>query len=396
MHHAELAKGIYQVGAVDWSTRDFHGYMTPRGVTYNAYLIVDEKICLIDTVKAPFAQELLQRIRDIVDPAKIDYVIVNHVEPDHSSALPMVMEQAVSAKVVITEQGRGEVVKYFGREYDFQVVKTGDKLSLGRNTLNFVTLPMLHWPDSMATYLSEEQILFSNDAFGQHYSSNFKFDDENNLTEVLYEAQKYYANILMLFSRLVVKAMEAIAPLPIRMIAPSHGIIWRSHIPEIMALYKKWSHGQNDPVTLIVYDSMWGSTEIMARRILEGLTAGGVKAKLYRMAVSDRSELIAEILNAKGLIVGSSTLNNGMLPNMAGMLYYLKGLKPLNKVGAAFGAYGWAGGAQKDLEEALKAAGVTVALSGPAIKWAPTGDELQRCFDFGREFAAKVREGQPG
>lgn len=390
MYNAELAKGIYQVGAVDWTTRDFHGYRTPRGVTYNSYLIVDEKICLIDTVKAPFAKELLERVSEIVDPAQIDYVIVNHVEPDHCSALPIIMEKAVHAEVVITEQGRGEAMKYFGREFNFKVVKNGDSLSTGRHTLNFVTLPMLHWPDSMATYLTEEQILFSNDAFGQHYSSNFKFDDENERSEVLYEAQKYYANILMLFNRLVAKALETLAPLPIRMIAPSHGVVWRSHVAEILSLYKKWSQGKSDPVALVVYDTMWGSTEIMARRILEGLTDGGVKAKLFRMADSDRSELIAEVLNAKALIVGSSTLNNGMLPNIAGMLYYLKGLKPIHKIGAAFGAYGWAGGAQKDLEEALKAAGVSLEAVGPTLKWAPTAEELQRCHEFGREFAGKI------
>ena len=394
MNNAELAKGIYQVGAVDWTTRDFHGYKTLRGVTYNSYLIVYDKICLIDTVKAPFAKELLERISQIVDPSKIDYVIVNHIEPDHGSALPAVMEQAVRAKVVITEQGRNEAVKYCGREFDFQVVKNGESLSLGKNTLKFVTLPMLHWPDSMATYMPEEQILFSNDAFGQHYSSNFKFDDENDLSEVYYEAQKYYANILMLFNRQVAKALEALAPLPIRMIAPSHGVIWRSHVPEIVNLYRTWSQGKNEPVTLVIYDKMWGSTEAMARRILEGLTVGGVKAKLYRMADSDRSELAAELLTARGILVGSSTLNNGMLPNMAGLLYYLKGLKPVNKIGAAFGAYGWAGGAQKDLEEGLKAAGIAVDGAGPTLKWAPNAEELQRCFDFGREFAEKVLGGQ--
>lgn len=390
MVNAELAKGIYQVGAVDWATRDFHGYKTPRGVTYNSYLIVDEKICLIDAVKAPFAKELLERISQIVDPAKIDYVIVNHVEPDHSSALPMLMQAAPQAKVVITEQGRGEIIKYFGQEYDFRVVKNGDSLSLGKNTLRFVPLPMLHWPDSMATYLEEEQILFSNDAFGQHYSTNFKFDDENDLSELLYEAKKYYANILMPFNKLVVKALDNLGLLPIRMIAPSHGLIWRAHIADILSLYKKWSAGETDPLVLVVYDSMWGSTEMMARRILEGLTAGGIKAKLFRMADSDKSELIAELLTARGLICGSSTLNNGMLPTMAAVLYYVKGLKPINKSGAAFGAYGWAGGAQADMELALKAAGIEVAMTGPTLKWAPNQDEIQRCFEFGREFAEKM------
>lgn len=390
MHNAELAKGIYQVGAVDWTTRDFHGYKTPRGVTYNSYLIVDEKICLIDAVKAPFAKELLERISQIVDPAKIDYVIVNHVEPDHSSALPMVMEAAPQAKVLITEQGRGEVLKYYGREYDFRVVKNGDSLSLGKHTLKFVPLPMLHWPDSMATYLEEEQILFSNDAFGQHYSTNFKFDDENDLNELLYEAKKYYANILTPFNKLVVKALDSLGLLPIRMIAPSHGLIWRSNIADIMKLYKQWSTGESEPLVLVVYDSMWGSTEAMARRIIEGLTAGGIKAKLYRMADSDKSEMVAELLTARGLIVGSSTLNNGMLPTMAAVLYYMKGLKPLNKSGAAFGAYGWAGGAQADMELALKAAGIEVTMTGPTLKWAPNQDEIQRCFEFGREFAQQM------
>ena len=391
MHNAELAHGIYQVGAVDWTTRDFHGYKTPRGVTYNSYLIVDEKVCLIDTVKAPFAKELLERIREIIDPSKIDYVIVNHVEPDHSSGLSALMEVAPQAKVVLTEQGRSEIIKYFGREYDFQVVKNGDTLSLGRHQLRFVPLPMLHWPDTMATYLEDEQILFSNDAFGQHYSTNFKFDDENEMSEVFYEAKKYYANILMPFSKLVVRALDTLASLPIRMIAPSHGIIWRAPVPEIVALYKKWGAGETDALVLVVYDTMWGSTEAMARKILEGLTSGGIKAKFYRMAEADKSEMVAELLEARGLIIGASTLNNGMLPGMAGFLYYLKGLKPLNKAGAAFGAYGWAGGAQADIETALKAAGIPVEMAGPTLKWAPTPDELQRCFDFGKEFAQKVQ-----
>ncbi len=392
MYNAELAKGIYQVGAVDWTCRDFHGYKTPRGVTYNSYLIVDEKVCLIDTVKAPFATELLERIREIIDPAKIDYVIVNHVEPDHSSGLPTIMEAAPQAKVILTEQGRNEVIKYFGREYDFQVVKNGDSLAIGQHTLKFIPLPMLHWPDSMATYMEDEQILFSNDAFGQHYSTNFKFDDENELPEVFYEAKKYYANILMPFSKLVLRALDSLASLPIRMIAPSHGVVWRTHVSEIIEHYKKWGAGETDALVLVVYDTMWGSTEKMARKVLEGLTAGGVKAKLYRMAEADKSEVVAELLQARGLIIGASTLNNGMLPGMAGFLYYLKGLKPLNKKGAAFGAYGWAGGAQADIEMALKAAGIPTEMAGPTLKWAPTPDELQKCFEFGREFALKAVE----
>lgn len=390
MQNAQLAKGIYQVGAVDWITRDFHGYKTPRGVTYNSYLIVDEKICLIDTVKLPFAKELLERVSQIIDPSRIDYVVINHVEPDHGSGLPAIMEVATKAKVFITEQGRNEAIKYFGQEYDFRVVKNGEVLSLGQRTLKFVPLPMLHWPDSMATYLEEEQILFSNDAFGQHYSTNFKFDDQNDLAELYYEASKYYANILMPFGKLIVKALDSLALLPIQMIAPSHGLIWRSHVPDILAMYKKWSAAENDPFVMVVYDSMWGSTEMMARRILEGLTAAGIRAKLYRMADADKSEMVADLLMARAILTGSSTLNNGMLPNMASFLHYIKGLKPQNKTGAAFGAYGWAGGAQADMEQGLKAAGISVDLGGPTLKWAPTQEEIQRCFEFGREFGQKM------
>lgn len=388
----ELAKGVYPVGVVDWPMRDFHGYTTPRGVTYNSFLIVDEKIALVDTVKAAYADELLSRIANIVDPATVDYIIVNHVEPDHASALPIIAAKMPKAKVVITEQGRVEAQKYFGGDYPVQVVKDGDTLSLGRNTVQFIPIPMLHWPDSMASYLKEEQILFSNDAFGQHFSSNYRFDDENDLHDVLYEASKYYANILMPFGKLVVKAAEKLSTLPIRMIAPSHGVIWRSHVKDILEKYVRWGSGQADPSVVMVYDTMWGSTELMAREILEGLTAGGCQVKLFRMTASDRSEVVREILEAKGLLLGSSTLNNGILPNMGALLYYLKGLKPQKKIGAGFGSYGWAGGSQNELEQGLKAATVAVDIPGPTVKWAPTQEELDKCYAFGQAFAKRILE----
>lgn len=395
-HKVELAKGIYPVGVVDWPMRDFHGFTTPRGVTYNSYLIVDEKIALIDTVKAPFAGELMSRVADIVDPSAVDYIVVNHVEPDHGSALPIIAAQMPKAKVIITEQGRVEALKYFGGTYETQTVKEGDSLCLGRNTLQFIPIPMLHWPDSMATYLQEEQILFSNDAFGQHFSSNYRFDDENDLHDVMYEASKYYANILMPFNRLVTKAVEKLSPVPIRMIAPSHGVIWRSHVKEILEQYARWGCGLADSSVVIVYDTMWGSTETMARKILEGLTAGGCRTKIYRMTASDRSEVVREVLEAKGLLLGSSTINNGILPNMGALLYYLKGLKPQNKIGAGFGAYGWSGGAQMELENGLKAATVNVDMKGPTVKWAPSQEELENCYEFGLAFAKRIVETKNG
>ncbi|VBB08490.1 flavodoxin signature [Lucifera butyrica] len=389
MNKVKLAEGVYYVGAVDWNLRDFHGYNTPGGVTYNAYLIVDEKVCLIDNVKAPFAGELIERISEIIDPAKIDYVVTNHVEPDHSGSLPVIMAKAPNAKVVLTEQGKSGIMKHYQTNYDFMIVKEGDVLALGRNKLHFLPLPMVHWPDSMATYLDGEQILFSNDAFGQHVCSSMRFDDEVDIDQVIYEAAKYYANILMPFGKLITKALGKTGQLPVRMIAPSHGVVWRKYIPQILAKYEEWSSGLTKDKVIIVYDTMWGSTDQMARRILDGVAAAGVTAKLYKMSVSTRSEIIAEILEAKAILIGSSTINNGMLPTVGGLLLYLKGLRPMNKLGAGFGAYGWGGGAQQNMEELLKAAGVAVQ-PGLAIKWVPDAAELDRCFQFGLEFGKSV------
>jgi flavorubredoxin len=389
MNNIKLAPGVYYVGAVDWNTRDFHGYGTPRGVTYNSYLIVDEKICLIDTVKYPFAGELLERISQIVDPAKIDYVVVNHVEPDHSSALPMVMEKAVNAKVILTEAGKAETLKHYHKNYDFQVVKEGDSLDLGANKLHFIPLPMLHWPDSMASYLDGEEILFSNDAFGQHICTTKRFDDENDLHDILYEAAKYYANILMPFGKLVTKALGKLAQTPIKMIAPSHGIVWRSHIPDILHKYEQWGSSYATDKVVVAYDTMWGSTEKMARRILDGIAAAGVDAKLFKVSAADRSEILMELLEARAILVGSSTQNNGPLPTVGALLTYLKGLRPAGKLGASFGAYGWGGGAQKVIDEGLAGAGFAVD-SSLALKWIPDQAELDQCFEYGLEFGKKV------
>lgn len=393
MNNVEIAKGVYFVGAVDWNVRDFHGYITPRGATYNAYLIVDEKICLIDTVKKPFAGEMIERIANIIDPAKIDYIVTNHIEPDHAGALPDILKCAPNAKVVITDKGREGAIKYFDCESaDFQVVKEGDVLDLGRNKLHFVPLPMLHWPDSMATYLDTEEILFSNDAFGQHFSSTHRFDDENDIEEVMYEAAKYYANILLPFGRLVPKALQKAGQLPIKLIAPSHGVVWRTHIAKIIEKYCDWSAGKAQNKVVIAYDSMWGATEKMARRILDGVASVGVQGKLYRLSVADRSEVMWDIMESKGVMIGSSTLNNTVMPTVGAMLFYMKGLRPAGKIGAAFGACGWAGGSQTAIEEFLCAAGIELDKSGLALKWTPDDKEMEKCFEYGQEFGRRILE----
>ena len=392
MYNVKLAPGVYSVGAVDWTMRNFHGYETPRGITYNAYLIVDEKICLVDTVKAPFAKELLERISQIVDPAKIDYIVCNHTEPDHSSALPAIMEKAPQAKVVLTAQGKESIIKHYQKEYDFQVVKEGDELDLGRNKLQFITMPMLHWPDSMATYLTGEEILFSNDAFGQHICTSSPYDDENEFSSIMEEAAKYYANILLPYNRLIGKALGKAEMVPLKMIAPSHGVIWRKHVADILAKYDQWGKGYKNDSVVIVYDSMWGATEDMARRILNGVASTGCTVKFHRLTTSSLSDIMNDLLEAGGIIIGSSTQHNDVLATMGGFLTYLKGLRPVNKIGAAFGAYGWAGGAQKAMEEALTATGITVEPSPLSFKWVADKEGQDSCFNFGVEFGKKLQE----
>jgi len=306
--------------------------------------------------------------------------------------LPLIMEKAPKAKVVLTEHGRKEVLKYYKKEYDFQVVKNGDSLDIGKGSLQFIPLPMVHWPDSMAAFLTGENILFSNDAFGQHISTSKRFDDENNLYELLYEAGLYYANILMPFGKLITKALPQLSTLPIKMIAPSHGVVWRSHISEIIAKYSQWSNGYSAEKAVIVYDSMWGSTEEMARRILDGIAEAGVDVKLFKMATSERSEIAEAILEARGVLIGSSTINNGPLATIGGLLTYIKGLRPAGKLGAAFGAYGWGGGSQKAIEEAMAQSSITVEASGLSLQWKADREELDRCFAFGVQFGQKIKQ----
>ncbi len=388
MNTTEIAKGIYYVGCQDWTKKDFHGYTTQRGVTYNSYLIVDEKICLIDLVREPFADELLARVAAIVDPQKIDYIVMNHVENDHASSLPAVTAKLGRPEILISAAGAREAKKLYG-DYNFRVVKEGDSLSLGKNTLKFIPFPMLHWPDSMASYLPEEEILFSNDAFGQHICTSSPFDDRNDLQDIMYEAEKYYANILMMYSKLIGPALAKAGALPMKLICPSHGVIWRSHIDKILAKYQDWGAGKKCEKVLVVYESMWGGTEKMARAVFEGVCKAGVEARLYKLSASDQSHIAADMLEAAGVIFGSSTLNYGMMPVMGALLTYFKGLKPVGKAAAVFGTYGWSGGAQKDMEELLQKTGMQVE-PGLTVNWTPDAAEKAVCENFGHDFAVKA------
>ena len=343
MQAIEIRPDLYWLGAIDWSMRSFHGYATSRGSSYNAYLILDDKITLIDTVKRPFAGELLDRIASVIDPARIDYIVSNHAEPDHSGSIPILLSHCPHAKVYTSDpQGHKALAARYG-DLPYEAVKTGDTLSLGRHTLHFVATPMLHWPDSMVTYCPEEKILFSNDAFGQHLASNRLFDDENALSVVMAEAKKYYANILMLYGRQAQTALKTVRTLDLDMIAVGHGVLWRSHIEDILAAYEKWSEGVLEERAVVVFDSMWGSTEKLARAITDAFTARKIPVSYFDLRVDEISDAITEILTSKYLAVGSPTLNNQMMPNIAAFLSYLKGFVPKGRQAFAFGSYGWGG-----------------------------------------------------
>ena len=394
MPSAKVLENVFWVGAVDWNVRNFHGftYSTHRGTTYNAYLIVDEKTALIDSVYGPFASEMIERIKAVVDPSKIDYIVANHVETDHSGAISEILKLAPKAKLLGTARCKEGLQKHYFGNWNFQVVKTGDEVKLGKRTLRFIEAPMLHWPDSMFTYVEKDALLLPNDAFGQHLATSKRFDDEVDEKMLMDEAAKYYANILWPFNQLILRKIDEIQKmgLKINMIAPSHGIVWRSKPGKIVEAYVRWSKGEAKRRILVVYDTMWNSTEKMAKAMIEGISSEGVETMLFRLPFSDRGDILKELLDAKGILIGSSTINNGVLPTVAPFLEELQGLRPKNKVAAAFGSYGWGGGAAKTIEEKLKNAGIEIVAPALTVKWVPDANEIQRCFEFGKEFAKKI------
>jgi len=386
MKKIELAENVYWVGAVDWISRDFHGYSI-NGTTYNAYLIIDEKITLIDTVKKPYKGELMHRIHSIIDPKKIDYLVVNHVEMDHSGALPEVIEAINPEKVICSKMGHKALLQHFHRpDWPYHVVSPGEEISLGKRTLSFLETRMLHWPDSMFTYLKEDQILFTSDAFGEHLATSERFDDEVNQDVLMHEAAKYYANILTLYSPLVKKLLAKVQEmqLPIKMLAPDHGVIWRSNPGKIIDAYSRWCVHQGNGKALVIYDTMWESTRKMASAVAEGLHEQGVEYKLHDLAVTHRSDVMTDVLEASAIVLGSSTLNNGMLPRMADFLMYMRGLRPTNKVGAAFGSYGWSGEAVKMMNEILKEINIILCHEGLKVQYVPEHAQLAECVELGR------------
>jgi len=392
MEPIKIAEGIYDVGVIDWNIRDFHGYSTEQGTSYNAFLIVDDKTVLIDTVKKEFSDQLIDNISKIVDPKKIDYVISNHTEMDHSGGLARVMHKVGEDKpLYCSKMGAKNLTRHFPQKWNYHAVKTGEELSLGNRTLTFLETRMLHWPDSMFTYLKEDKILFSSDAFGQHYAGFEKFDDQIG-EEIMPYAKKYFANILLLYSPLILKLLGTVTELglEIDMICPDHGIIWRSDPGKIIDAYAKWSKQEPEKKALVIYDTMWHSTETMADEIAAGIAAEGVAVRPIHIRSTHRSEIMTEVLDARAVIVGSCTINNQMFPTVSDFLTYMKGLKPQNKIGAAFGSYGWSGEAVKLINKELEAMNFDLIDPGVRIQYLPDQSGKEACFELGRKIGKAI------
>lgn len=394
MRAIQISPKVYWVGAIDWNLRDFHGYATHRGTTYNAYLVLSEKPTLIDTVKKEFYDEMMERIKSVIDPKQIQIIISNHSELDHAGALEQTVAVTQPDEVYVSPMGQKNLMGHFHEDLKFKVVKTGDKIDIGGDTLSFVEARMLHWPDSMFSYLEKENILFSNDVFGMHLATSRLFDDENDENIWLPEAEKYYANIVLPYSDIVLRFLDQVKKMNLspKMIAPDHGFIWRKDPSRIVELYAKWATQKPQNKAVIVYDTMWGSSEKMARQIADGLQASGTTVRLISMHHNDRSEVALALLHSAALIVGTPVLNSQIFPSMADVLCYLKGLRKKNLIGAAFGSYGWNGAPIDSLTKTLEEMGVEIV--SPALKtsFVPDEETLAKCRALGELISQKIRE----
>ncbi len=389
----QIKSNVSWVGKVDWELRKFHGneLSTHRGSTYNSYLIEEEKIALIDTAWAPFAKEYVSNLGNVIDLKKIDYIIANHAETDHSGALPELMSRIPDTPIYCTANGIKSLKGHYHQDWNFHAIKTGERLSLGEKELIFIEAPMLHWPDSMFCYLMGDNILFSNDAFGQHYASEFRFNDLVDKEELMAEAIKYYANILTPFSTFVDKKIKEVLSfkLPVDIICTSHGTIWRDNPVQIIEQYLKWANKYKENQITIVYDTMWNGTRIMAENIASGIKQADQKVdvKLYNIAKTDKNDVITEVFKSKAILVGSPTINRGILTAVAGLLEEIKGMKFQDKKAAAFGCYGWSGESVKVISQNLESAGFQVVDGGIMSLWNPDSKSIEACIEYGKKAA---------
>ena len=391
----KITEKVYWVGAIDWGVRDFHGYLTSRGSTYNAFLIIDEKVTLVDTVKKPFRDEMLARIASVVPIEKIDYIVSNHSEMDHTGCLTDMIELAKPEKVYASAMGKKALGLHFHYNDDvITAVKSGESLSLGESNLTFVETRMLHWPDSMVTYLDTEKIMFSQDGFGMHLASTERYDDQLPEQVLFEEAEKYFANILLPFSPMVSGLMKKLAQLnlDIELLCPDHGPIWRSDISGILERWEKWAMQKCSRKAVIIYDTMWKSTGLLADAVTDGLVSQGISVKVMPLDSSHRSDVATAVLDSGALLVGSPTINGEMFPRVADVLTYLKGLKPKNLIGAAFGSYGWSGEAVKNVEQYLEKMKIPLAAESLNINYVPDEDALAKARDLGVEVGKELNE----
>jgi flavorubredoxin len=395
----EIKPDIYWVGSIDWAVRDFHGYVTPNGTTYNNYLILDEQVTLVDTVKSDFSHITTDNIKSLTDPSKIVNIIINHIEPDHASSLDKIMLLSPGATIYITEKGKKGLDRHFNTsKWSFKIVKSGDTLSTGKYTLMFIATPMLHWPDSMMTYVKEARLLISQDAFGQHIATSSRFDDEfiecASQKELDDSVIDYYANILMPFGQLIKSKIAEFQKLglEIDMIAPDHGIIWRKGSANIINKYLGLASGKAALSVSIIYDTMWHSTEQMTLPIMQGIKDENVDCKVIKLRATPMSSAIKEFWKSRGCLIGSPTLNNILFPTVAEFLTHLKGLRPKNRMIGAFGSYGWGGGAVKEAYEEFKKMKLETVEPGVQVLYKPSDEDERKCYEFGRDFARKVKE----
>jgi flavorubredoxin len=390
----KMTENVYWVGAIDWSIRDFHGYATQRGSTYNAYLITGEKNVLIDVVKKPFKDELISRIKSVIDIEDIDYIISNHSELDHTGSLEDIIDLCKPEKVFASRMGVKTLKRHFHWDKEIIAVKPDEKLDIGKNLhLSFIETKMLHWPDSMFTYLDEEKLLFSQDAFGMHLATGERFVDQCSVEIVYEESEKYFANILLPYAPRILNLIKSIQEmgLEIDMIAPDHGPIWRKDILKPITWYQKWSEQKPTNKVIIIFDTMWNATENMALTISEALIEEGVAVKVMPLKGCHRTDIIKEISDAGGLLVGSPTLNNNIFPTIADILTYIRGLKPKNLIGGSFGSFGWSGEGIKQVNEYLESMEIEI-VDSIKVQYRPSKEELEKCTEFGKNFAAKLKE----
>ncbi len=391
-----IKNNVHWVGKIDWELKKFHGdeYSTHKGSSYNSYLITEDKTALIDTVWEPFSGEFISRLSETVDLKKIDYIIVNHGEVDHSGSLPELMRLIPETPIYCTANGVKSLKGQYHKEWNYKTVKTGDRLNLGSKDLVFVEAAMLHWPDTMFSYLTGDNILFSSDAFGHHYASELMYNDLVDQYELLHECIKYYANILTPFNKMVTKKIQDVTAmnLPLDIICPSHGVMWRKDPAQIIKKYMEWADSYKENQITVIYDSMWNGTRIMAENIVRGIREGdpGVVVKMLKISTGDKNDIITEVFKSKGLIVGSPTVNRGILSGVAGIMEEIKGLGFKGKKGGSFGTYGWSGESVKLLNGLLAESGFEVSDEGLRSQWNPDGDTAAKCFEYGKNFALKA------